>query len=67
MLASKPRLMVGSSSFVNPISPHMDRELHEITANGDDVFAVGGGMGGTSFAAPAVAGTVAIMQEADPH
>lgn len=54
------------SVFKNPIPPHMDRELPEITANGDSVTAVGETMSGTSFAAPAVAETVALIQEADP-
>lgn len=42
-----------------------DRELPEIAANGTSVSAVGESMSGTSFAAPAVAGIVACMQEAD--
>ena len=58
------RAMIASSVFKNPISPNMDRELPEITANGNSVTAIGLTNSGTSFAAPAVAGTVALMQEA---
>lgn len=60
------RSMNNFSDFKNPISPRMDRELSELSANGDQVAAVGESMSGTSFAAPAVAGTVALMQEAAP-
>jgi N-acetyl-anhydromuramyl-L-alanine amidase AmpD len=53
------------SVFRNPTSPHGDRELPEITANGDSVTAAGHTDSGTSFAAPAVAGAAALLQNAD--
>ncbi|KAK3369290.1 hypothetical protein B0T24DRAFT_580220 [Lasiosphaeria ovina] len=47
-------------------SPHHgDRELPELAANGTGVTAVGVTMWGTSFAAPAVAGTAALIQSAN--
>ena len=46
-------------------SPHSDRELPEVCANGVGVTALGYTMSGTSFSAPAVAGTVALLQHAD--
>ena len=55
-------VMSGDSTFRNPPSPHGDRELPEVSANGDGVTAVGLTMSGTSFAAPAVAGGVALIQ-----
>ncbi|MEK8020242.1 MAG: S8 family serine peptidase [Candidatus Parabeggiatoa sp.] len=55
--------MSSSSVFRNPNSPHGDRELPELCANGDSVTAVGTTMSGTSFASPAVAGAVALLQE----
>jgi uncharacterized protein (DUF2147 family) len=55
--------MSGSTVFVNPNSPHGDRELPEICANGEQVTAAGATNSGTSFASPAVAGTVALLQE----
>lgn len=57
--------MSGDSVFRNPASTHSDRELPEIAANGTAVTAVGLTMSGTSMAAPAVAGCVALLQEAD--
>jgi hypothetical protein len=57
--------MSGSSVFRNASSPHGDRELPEISANGTGVTAVGSSDSGTSFAAPAVAGITALIQEAD--
>ncbi|MBM4266066.1 MAG: S8/S53 family peptidase [Deltaproteobacteria bacterium] len=56
--------MSASSCFVNPTSPHGDRELPELSANGTNVDAVGLVMGGTSMASPAVAGSVALLQDA---
>lgn len=57
--------MASDSVFKNPASPHGDRELPEMAANGVGVTAVGLSMSGTSFAAPAVAGTAALIQSAD--
>ncbi|KAH8645562.1 peptidase S8/S53 domain-containing protein [Tricladium varicosporioides] len=57
--------MAGSSVFKNPASPHGDRELPELAANGTGVSAVHESMSGTSFAAPAVAGTAALIQSTD--
>jgi hypothetical protein len=51
-----------TSVFVNPASPHGDRELPEIGANGTGVAAVQTSDSGTSFASPAVAGIAAILQ-----
>ena len=56
------RLMRPTSVFRNPTSTHQDRELPDMCANGDAVTAVGLTKGGTSFASPAVAGSVALMQ-----
>lgn len=58
--------MSPDSTFRNPSSPHGDRELPELSANGDGVSAVGLTMSGTSFSSPAVAGIVALMQQANP-
>ena len=58
--------MAGSSVFNNPDSLHGDRELPEISANGTDVTAVGLTKSGTSFAAPAVAGVAALIQQISP-
>ena len=55
--------MRGSSVFRNPSSPHGDRELPEICANGTSVTATGITMTGTSQASPAVAGVAALLQE----
>ncbi|KAK3311838.1 peptidase S8/S53 domain-containing protein [Apodospora peruviana] len=57
--------MAGTSVFKNPTTPHGDREQPEIAANGTIVTAVGQTMSGTSFAAPAVAGAVAVIQSVD--
>jgi hypothetical protein len=54
--------MASSSIFRNPNSTHGDRELPELSANGTDVSAVGLSMSGTSFASPAVVGSVALLQ-----
>src|SRR6185295_6896535 len=53
-----------TSVFRNPTSTHQDRELPEMCANGDNVTAAGVTMSGTSFASPAVAGSVALLQNA---
>jgi hypothetical protein len=60
--------MDGTSVFRNPDTEHGDRELPEICANGTAVTAVGvtTGNSGTSFASPAVAGSVALLQQIDP-
>ena len=58
--------MAGDSVFRNPSSSHGDRELPEISANGTGVSAVGESKSGTSFAAPAVAGVTALLQDVDP-
>jgi hypothetical protein len=57
--------MSATTCFRNPSSAHGDRELPEIAANGTGVSAVGLTKSGTSMAAPAVAGAVACMQEAN--
>ncbi len=57
--------MSGDSVFRNPASSHGDRELPELAANGTGVSANGQTMSGTSFAAPAVAGITAILQDVD--
>jgi subtilisin family serine protease len=58
--------MAGDTVFNNPSSAHGDRELPELCANGIGVSVVGLTASGTSFAAPAVAGTAALIQSADP-
>jgi hypothetical protein len=55
----------GSSVFRNPSTTHNDRELPEIAANGTGVSAVTEFDSGTSFAAPAAAGVVALLQDVD--
>lgn len=57
--------MSGDSVFRNPITTHGDRELPEVAANGMGVSAVGETRSGTSFAAPAAAGVVALLQDVD--
>ncbi len=54
--------MSGSSVFRNPSTAHNDRELPEICANGTFVDAVGLTKSGTSMAAPAAAGSAALLQ-----
>ncbi len=55
--------MSASSVFVNPSSAHNDRELPELSANGTSVDADGMVKSGTSMASPAVAGSVALLQD----
>jgi hypothetical protein len=57
--------MASDSVFTNPATSHGDRELPEIAANGVSVTAVGLTKGGTSMAAPAVAGATAVIQQAN--
>jgi hypothetical protein len=57
--------MAGSTVFRNPASTHGDRELPELCANGTGVSVVGLTDSGTSFSAPAVAGSVALIQGVD--
>lgn len=57
--------MASDSILRNPASAHGDRELPEICANGTGVSSCGVTMGGTSFAAPAVAGAAAVIQGVD--
>jgi hypothetical protein len=54
--------MSGSSVFRNPSTPHGDRELPEVSANGTSVTTVGLTKSGTSMAAPAAAGSAALIQ-----
>ncbi|KAF3934075.1 hypothetical protein ABW19_dt0205950 [Dactylella cylindrospora] len=58
--------MSGSTEYRNPASPHHDRELPEIAANGTVVGANDQLNSGTSFSAPAVAGVVALIQGMNP-
>jgi hypothetical protein len=55
--------MSSSSVFRNPGSPHGDRELPEISANGTSVTTVGLTKSGTSMASPACAGIAALIQD----
>ena len=57
--------MAGDSVFRNPSSAHGDRELPDIAANGTAVTTVGLTMSGTSMAAPATAGSAALIQNVD--
>ena len=58
--------MSSSSVFRNPDSPHNDRELPELSANGTGLSLLGSSAGsGTSYASPAVVGSVALLQEAN--
>jgi Subtilase family len=57
--------IAGDSVFRNPTTSHGDRELPEIAANGTGVTANTVTMSGTSFAAPATAGTTALLQDVD--
>ncbi|KAL8769554.1 MAG: hypothetical protein Q9209_004485 [Squamulea sp. 1 TL-2023] len=50
------------SNFINPTSPHADRELPSIAAPGAGISVLGTITQGTSFASPAVAGAVALIQ-----
>lgn len=54
--------MATSSVFRDPTSPHGDRQLPEISANGTSVTADGITMTGTSQASPAVVGVAALIQ-----
>ncbi len=56
----------GTSVSRNPDSPHGDRELPEIAANGTGVTAAGQTNSGTSFASPAVVGAAALLQDEAP-
>lgn len=58
--------MASDSVFRNPKSGHGDRELPEIAGNGVGVTVLGLTDSGTSFAAPAVAGIAACVQQAAP-
>ena len=57
-----------TSVFKNPASTHGDREMPGISANGTAVSAIGltTNNTGTSFAAPAVAGAAALLQQQAP-
>ncbi|KAF2191649.1 subtilisin-like protein [Zopfia rhizophila CBS 207.26] len=61
--SSNDALRWAATTRENPRS--IDRELPHITANGELVAAVGVALSGTSFAAPAVAGAVALIQQAN--
>lgn len=54
--------MVVGSVFRNPCSTHGDRELPEISANGDAVLSMGMTKTGTSMSSPCVAGVAAQLQ-----
>jgi subtilase family protein len=55
--------LASDSVFRNPGSPHSDRELPEIGANGMFVTCVGLTKSGTSMAAPATASAAALLQQ----
>ena len=60
--------LLDSSNHINPVSGHSDREKPDVAAPGTLVMLPNGTGGygpytGTSFAAPAVAGTIALMQQ----
>jgi Subtilase family len=57
--------MSSDSVFRNPTTPHADRELPEITANGTAVTTTGLTKSGTSMASPATAGVAALLQSTD--
>jgi hypothetical protein len=57
--------MSEQSIYRNPNSPNGDRELPDICANGTDVYVLGDTQSGTSMAAPAVPGTLALLQSVD--
>lgn len=57
--------MSTDSVFRNPTSPHGDRELPELSANGTGVTTVGLTKSGTSMASPAAAGVAALLQSTD--
>jgi hypothetical protein len=57
----KSLLISGASVYRNPSSPHGDRELPELCANGEAVTTLGLTKSGTSFSSPAVAGVVAFL------
>jgi hypothetical protein len=57
--------MASSTVFRNPTTPHGDRELPELSANGTGVTADGITMTGTSQASPAAAGVAALLQSQD--
>lgn len=68
-------IMAPNSSYNDPISPKGDREKPEVVAVGSRMYStttsspwVGyfNSVGGTSFAAPAVAGEVALLMSASP-
>ena len=64
--ASGDRKISDWSNFLNPTSPHQDRELPDVAGPGENVNALGITLSGTSFAAPAVAGAVALIQSVRP-